>query len=233
MKKSEFPEKIFEILINHALLSNGFDIYVPSQNKESKLGYDALFQKGKIKVGFFQYKIVSEYEKKPVSHRTALKAFKFDLHYSKLNGYRQHNLLVKKNLRGLNCGYFVPNFIEYDILYKNHHSGMLNRFPNVILIKPTRPILDNKYHYITFDDSGLAIQHSKEGVKINTESIDDFLNAIKESKLSYNKEELTDEIFKTFDINIDDENTDKEELASRLLYDNGIYLVTYQNVDHK
>lgn len=227
MKKSEFSEKIFEILIDHALLSKGLGIYVPSQNKESLLGYDALFQKGKIKVGFYQYKIVSKYVKKPSCHKKAKRVFKFDLHYSKHNGYRQHNLLVNRNLSGLNCGYLVPSFIEYDTLYKNHHLGELDKFPNIILIKPTKYIIDNKYHYITFDDTGSAIQHSKDETSIETKSIDFLSNAIKESNLSYSKDVLTDEILNFFDENNNDNNEEKEEKAIRLLYESGICLVTY------
>ena len=38
MKKSEFSEKFFEILVDHLLLNHGFQIFIPSQNKENKLG---------------------------------------------------------------------------------------------------------------------------------------------------------------------------------------------------
>ncbi len=229
MKQSEFPEKIFEILIDHVFLNKGLDIYVPSQNKEAKLGYDALFQKGKIKVGFFQYKIVNEYKRKPRCHSNATKVFKFSLHFSKSHGYRQHNLLVKKALKGFNCGYYVPAFIEYDTLYKTYHQGLLNKYPNSFLIISIDRIDDADYHYITFDNLGNAYQHSKEEKRIKTQSIDDFSEAIKKNDFSFNKEELTTEILSTFEE--DDTKENREELAIKLLYECGICLVTYKEVD--
>ncbi len=226
MEKSEFSEKIFEILIDHVFLSEGLDIYVPSQNKESKLGYDALFQNGKIKVGFFQYKIVSQYKRIPSCHKGAKNVFKFDLHLSKHNGYRQHNLLVKRSLRGMNCGYVVPAFIKYNDLYNNYHSSLLSL--HTIFIKPTKYISDKKYHYITFDDKGKACQHSKDETVIETKDITYISNAIKKSK-SFSKEELTNEILDFFNENTNGNNASKEEKAIRLLYECNICLVVIKD----
>ena len=71
MKKSEFSEKFFEILVDHLLLNHGFQIFIPSQNKENKLGYDALINNIKSIMGTkkringfaLQYKIVEKYKK--------------------------------------------------------------------------------------------------------------------------------------------------------------------------
>lgn len=229
MKKSEFPEKIYETLINHFLLSKGFDIYVPSQNKEAKLGYDALFQYGKIKVAFLQYKTVNEYDRKPKCHGRSTRAFKFDLYYSKGNGYRQHNLLVKKNARGINCGYFVPCFIEYDTLYNTYHTSSLVNSCNSIMIRPTKIISDNNYHYISFDNKRYVVQHSKEESKVQSFSVNDFLNSIKENDISFGKEELTNEILKDSGLEISEFDDRRVDKAIKILYDCGINLIVFKN----
>lgn len=70
MKNSEFSEKFFEILVNHFIMELGYNIYVPSQNKESKTSYDALIHnfgatKRSIKAFAMQFKIVDKYDRLP------------------------------------------------------------------------------------------------------------------------------------------------------------------------
>ena len=53
-------------------MSMGYMLYIPSQIKENKLGYDALIQKlkyKKIKSLALQYKIVSQYKRKTLLER--------------------------------------------------------------------------------------------------------------------------------------------------------------------
>ena len=87
MKKSEFPEKAYESFLNHELMSMGYMLYIPSQIKENKLGYDALIQKlkyKKIKSLALQYKIVSQYKIPKTGFLDP--CFKIELHKSK-SGY--------------------------------------------------------------------------------------------------------------------------------------------------
>ena len=251
MKKSEFPEKAYEILVDSTLLSMGFDIYVPSQTKEAKLGYDALFQHGKFKVGFFQYKIVKEYHRIPYYHCFAPKAFKFDLHFTLRNKYLQHNILVRKNKGGLFACYLVPLFVRYKDLYDYYHNGSLVT-SNSVALKPIHTINDTKYHYITFDNKPFALQHSKEAMNVECLNINELKHLIKQTN-SITKEELTNnvledfyEIFKEIKTETKDEYFDgkiktlqnimiknsnvknleeqKEELAIKLLSECGIFL---------
>lgn len=71
-------------------------------------------------------------------------------------------MLIKKNLHGLNCGYFVPCLVEYAILYKNHHASVSTNVPNPMMIKQPKEIHDNKHHYVSFDNTGYVVQHSKD-----------------------------------------------------------------------
>lgn len=159
MRKSEFSEKFYEILVDHFLLRRGFNIYVPSQCKERKLGYDALINnlkklKGHIQAFAFQYKIVEEYERRPANGDN----FKFYL-YPK-NNYLQHNKLVHFNSSNkVFAGYVVPNFISFNDLYTNLNSGTL--LANSLFIPPQAYITDNKSHYITFGNL-TAHQHSRQ-----------------------------------------------------------------------
>lgn len=162
MGKSEFSEKLYENLVNTELLKKtGYDIYIPSQKREEKTGIDVLFQSGKRKVLYLQYKIVEEYDRVP-SYFKSTKAFKFTIYKSKRNGYSQHNSLVKKVKRGLNCGYFVPCFTTYDDLYKFFHTNKL--IDNSRLLQPTISLVAKKGigHFIDFDSS-TSFQHSKNG----------------------------------------------------------------------
>ena len=163
MIKSEFSEKVYEIFINHELLSNGYIIYAPSQRKEKSLGYDALchMTKGsKIKAIALQYKIVWEYENPPFP--LSYPSFRFDLHKSSTGKYTQHNIMVKRNTsisQTMPALYCVPKFIDYKSLYKNLQSGTL--LQNSCLIMPFDEIIDSEYHCIKFDNT-LAFQCSNE-----------------------------------------------------------------------
>ncbi len=162
MKKSEFSEKFFEILVDHLLLNHGFQIFIPSQNKENKLGYDALINNIKSIMGTkkringfaLQYKIVEKY-KKPQNKK---ENFKFKLHPA--HNYRQHNKLCKCNQIGkFIAAYCVPNFVTIADLYLNLNGGSL--LSNSMLIFPKIHIIDNNSHYITFGHL-TAHQHSSE-----------------------------------------------------------------------
>ena len=236
MKKSQFSERLYETLINHLFLSRGFDIYVPSQNKEAALGYDALFQNGKRKIGMFQYKIIKEYERKPIYHNSADHAYAFNLHGPKNKSYEQHNNLFKRMNRGIICGYVVPCFIEYKELFSYYHNTNSNNNNNCnnealldhsLLIKPTVKITDNNYHYITFDNK-IAYLHSKEKIQLEIQSLSEFIGSIKESK-DYSKETFTNEFLEGFiDYNEFDENLKDNEKINKILYDNKIILVAYK-----
>ena len=154
MKKSEFPEKAYEVFANNELLSMGYMIYIPSQHQEQKLGYDALWQSKnrKIKAIAMQYKIVEQYER---THKLLSKpCFKFELHKSSTGEYSQHNIMVQRNVRSrppICACYCVPNFVEYKTLYKYLKDGTILK--NSSFLEPHSEINDSRYHYIVFDNN--------------------------------------------------------------------------------
>lgn len=228
MERSRFPEKIFEIFVNYFLLSKGFDIYVPSQIKEAKLGYDALFQNGKIKIGILQYKIVTKYVRKPKEHSSANNVYYLKLHKDKALKYTQHNLLVKKANKGIKCGYAVPCFVEYQDLYDYYHNKHLLKKSFIII--PKYQISDKKNHYITFDDKGNAFLHSKEQQNIEINNLEDFINSIMESENEYDKDKLTNILYEVLEEYIDNNDyLNCEEKVLKTLYDNNMILVTYSD----
>ena len=100
-------------------------MYIPSQRKECKIGYDALINnikhiartKSLIKGVALQFKIVEEYERPPYVDEN----FKFDLHNAR--NYHQHNRLCKYNKTGkFFAAYCVPEFIKIDefFMYKTN-----------------------------------------------------------------------------------------------------------------
>ena len=219
MKKSEFPEKAFEMYINHFLLEEGFNLYIPSQAKEAKLAYDALINDLKAKKGkkimplALQYKIVWEYKRPEPA-----KKFKFDLHANcdkrtKKLKYTQHNILYKKNLSSkyFAAGYVVPYFVSYKELQENViNDTLLN---NSYFIRPQHHISDSGYHYYTFDNIH-ALQHSSEPLNDEIQPFEELLSqiaisgkdfaqpiegfieeftSILESNIANNKEEFSEE----------------------------------------
>ena len=162
MKKSEFSEKAYEVFANHELLSMGYMIYIPSQQKEQKLGYDALLhsKNKRIKAVALQYKIVLEYDRTPKLLSDC--CFKFELHKSSTGDYLQHNIMVEKNTRSwppICAFYCVPQFIKFHALYKHLKSGTI--LENSCFLKPNSEIYDSKYHYVKFDNNQ-AYQCSNE-----------------------------------------------------------------------
>lgn len=199
--KMNISEKLFENLINAELLKlTGCDIYIPSQVKEAKTGIDALFQNGKRKVLFLQYKISKQYILTPKYLNK--NSYRFPLHKSSKRGYNQHNKLVDKSKKYKSVGYLVPLFSSYDELYYYYHSG--NLLTNVRLIVPQTKIYDNKYHYINYDDHK-AFQHSNSKEQCDifkiseiieyapTMSLEELYNFVIDEEKYYNinKEETT------------------------------------------
>lgn len=225
MKKINFPEKFFETLINHELLMRGFDIFVPSQVDEAQKGYDALFQNGKVKVGFFQYKIVSKYKINPKGHKDSPIAFKFKLHKSKQNIYKQHNQLVKLYKKGEKSGYVVPCFETYRELYDFYHNSSLLNKTYIIMSKYI--INDTKNHYITFDEKK-AFQHSNQSCKLEVEPLEAFINSIKDSQKEYDKESLAEELLFDYDENEINVELDAEKNVIKMLYRNNLIMLTYR-----
>ncbi len=172
MQKSEFSEKFFEILIDHVLLCKGFNIYVPSQFKEVKLGYDALINnlkniKGRIQAFAFQYKIVEKYDRCPANGDR----FRFNLHPN--HTYMQHNKLYNLNkFKKIFAGYVVPTFITLGELYSNLNSRLL--LSNSLFIFPQAKITDKKSHYMSFSNSA-AHQHSREQINCEIKSLTEII----------------------------------------------------------
>ena len=109
MINSQFSERAFEIYVNHFIISRGYRIYIPSQNREARLGYDGLINniKGqKFKAFAMQFKIVQKYQRKPACGH----CFNFYLH--NYNRYRQHNRLVKLNNREEYHSFFLESLIK-------------------------------------------------------------------------------------------------------------------------
>ena len=174
MIKCEFAEKLYEILIIHEFLNKykGSNVYCPSQYKESKLGYDALFNlKGTRKIIILQFKISQMYIKSPVYFSSSSNCFKFELH--KKNNYYQHNKLVKYNKSKKYLAlYCSPRFTSNNDLYKYCCSSQI--IQNSFLGKPIYKISDDKYHYVNYNDIE-AYQHSdkfNELEQINLNTID-------------------------------------------------------------
>ena len=174
MKKCEFSEKFYEILFDHLLLNNmsGVHLYIPSQNKEAKLGYDALFKDNKRKrVLAFQFKVCEEYIKIP-KYFSKNRVFKFELHKEKKGNYIQHNKLVNYNLNGkYRAFYVVPYFNSYKDLYDFLNKNML--LQNSLFLLPEIYIKDKNSHFINFDKN-IGFQHSKEKHEIKVFNYDEF-----------------------------------------------------------
>ena len=179
MKKCEFSEKFYEICFDHLLLSNmpGVHLYIPSQNKEAKLGYDALFKDNKRKkVLIFQFKVCEKYIKVP-NYFSKNKVFKFELHKEKNGNYLQHNKLVKYNMNGeYKAFYVVPYFNSYNELYDFLNQNTL--LHHSLFLLPKIYIKDNNSHFINFDNNK-AFQHSKEKHEIRVFTFDEFRNYAK------------------------------------------------------
>lgn len=175
MKQSEFCEKMFENLINHELLNKGLDIYIPSQRKESKSGYDALFNGKKKKVFVLQYKVVSQYNKNTYDKMKAEK-FKYDIYGKKDKGlysFNQNKALVRLNKKGIKAGYYVPSFIDYNSLFCKLHNGTL--LNHSFLITP-EDIIDKKVpHYVVFDENE-AWHYCRNPSKVDIFSLETLLD---------------------------------------------------------
>ena len=177
MKKSEFPEKLYEALVLHELLQfvpigSTPALCVPSQFLEKKLGFDLCFVDSnfnpiKRKVIMIQFKISHEYTKKKIGTH-----FKIEL-YSR-DRYFQHNKLCNYNLygSGVVAIYCAPRFITYKELLAKIASK--NIIGDSAFIKPKTHIYDTKYHYITFD-STRSYQHSKECFECTTLNFEEIL----------------------------------------------------------
>lgn len=161
MKKSEFSEKLYETLCIHELLNifSNSAIYCPSQNKEGKLGYDALFNVKRFrKVIVIQFKVAEKYLKEPKYFSPGRNCYKFNIHQK--NNCFQHNRLVTYN-RGKKyiALYCTPKFVGFKELYSYcQKSNLIN---NSALLYPQIKINDQKYHFINYCDSA-AYQHSKK-----------------------------------------------------------------------
>jgi len=178
MFQSEFSERLFEFFYNHEFL-NTYDvhIYVPSQNREGLSGYDAKLKGRKTKAILLQFKIVNQYERAP--HLYTSPAFKFELLKHKVKGYRQHNQLFKIGKKGLLALYVVPPFVDYKTLYTKSYKSKLLLDCNYYY--PTHKIVDNKYHYVTFDSSNADL-HSKESRSLRSLTGEDFLGVLTNSQ---------------------------------------------------
>lgn len=179
MKKCDFSEKVYEIFFIHEFLNliKGSDVYCPSQVREANLGYDALFNThNKRKLLLFQFKVCTEYKKKPKYLAGIRKCFKFYLHSN--NNYKQHNKLVMYNnsIREKYLAYYVvPYFNTNNELYDFQHNNVL--ILNSLFLIPTIKIYDNKSHYINFNNSR-AYQHSVEDKIVNIKNFSQFMDQI-------------------------------------------------------
>ena len=183
MKRSEFPEKAYESMFMHELLTQfakakTTPFYIPSQVVEKRLGYDALFvdESGNPlnrKVMLIQFKTSEAYTKKqPHKH------YKFEIYKSNDigNPFRQHNKLCRFNLYGSSVAgvYAAPRFILYkDFLNKVRNSAIIADSEFFI---PTT-CLYSGHHYVTFDNSD-ARQCSREEIKIEKTSFNQILQKI-------------------------------------------------------
>jgi len=93
--------------------------------------------------------------------------------------YAQHNILYDKNHSSKYiAGYIVPCFITNEELYYNlNNNTLLN---NSYFIKPHHKILDEKYHYYSFDKK-FAFQHSLEPKEDEIQSLEAILAQIEDN----------------------------------------------------
>ena len=164
MKRSEFPEKAYESMFVHELLthfciSGRTPFYIPSQVVEKGLGYDICFVDSSgnpinRKVLLIQFKTAYEYESKAKQG-----LFKFEI-YKGNNPFHQHNKLCCYNCCGSAIAgvYCVPRFVTYKDFYsKTIHSSII---ADSVFFKPTIRLFSG-HHYVTFDDK-VAAQHSED-----------------------------------------------------------------------
>lgn len=137
--KCEFPEKLFESLVNHELMNlfskkhSKVNLWSPSQSKEASLGYDALFETGSRKLIAVQYKIpIYKYAKKYKD------CFRFELHKNSKKECKQHKLLCELLDKHIidDVAYIAPNFIEIKKLNNYSRSGTL--LNHIAQIKPVK-----------------------------------------------------------------------------------------------
>ncbi len=137
--RCEFPEKLFESLVNHELMNNLLSLglkpnmWSPSQIQEASLGYDVLFQDPLSKIIAIQYKVPSyKYLRK---HKNC---FKFDLHKNKSNICKQHEILVNELKKGTisNVVYMAPRFMGIKELNEYVQNGSLLK--HIAVIPPAR-----------------------------------------------------------------------------------------------
>ena len=149
----EFPEKLFESLVNHELmnsfskLSKKVILWSPSQSKEASLGYDALFKSGVKKLIAIQYKIPKrKYSRKHIG------CFRFDLHKNKRGECKQHGLLCDLLAKHVvdDVVYCVPLFVENSKLNNYARSETLTKM-HVAQIRPKRLISIKGSHHCVYD----------------------------------------------------------------------------------
>ncbi len=165
MKRSEFPEKVYEAMILHELLTffskpNTTPFYVPSQIIENGLGFDLCFFDNNgvsinRKVMLIQFKTSSRYDDK------SNKGFyKMEIYKSPKSSFKQHNLLCNYNLSsscvvGVYCS---PRFVTYKEFYEKVKTNRV--ISDSSFFEPTKT-LSAGHHYIKFNSIS-AYQHSNE-----------------------------------------------------------------------
>lgn len=224
MIKSAFSEKSYEFFVNHEILSKySFNIFIPSQNQEALLGFDALFHGKKVGLLMFQYKIVEKYERNP--KYLSGDAFKFELHNNlKSGGYNQHNALVYWNtISSCKAYYVVPDYVDYSTFHKNCKTGTV--FSNSKMMKPTRYISDSKSHYVNFDSKN-TYRHSIDNFEmeyIKGRNLENILGSIDKKNIT----ELIKEI-SSFINSTDDLDQNMYTKLNDFLYDNDIVLLAFE-----
>ena len=151
--RCEFPEKLFESLVNHELINlfskrhTKVNLWSPSQTKEASLGYDSLFEAGARKLVAIQYKVpsyryVSKYKG----------CFKFELHKNSNKECKQHELLCELLDKHIvdNVFYIAPEFLENRKLNNYSRSGTLLK--HIAQITPTKLISYKGNHHCVYGD---------------------------------------------------------------------------------
>ncbi len=204
------------------MINNGYDIFVPSQREESKMGVDAIFKIGKRKAYLFQYKVASKYERKPKEFTTTGDCYRFILH--KKDKYKQHNLIVRDYRKKLKCGYLAPLFITNKELINNYRSAEL--LQNCILIFSKYYIIDDDYHYMNYNDSE-AFQHSKDCEKCEALNFAGLANMTEHERINLKEllELLFEEDIKNEKVKMDDLEKNPDYFINEFLYENNSILI--------
>ncbi|MCR4661963.1 MAG: hypothetical protein K5765_08230 [Clostridia bacterium] len=204
-------------------------LFMPTQNEEAKVGYDAKVFSSKGHPIFYQFK-VSEY----INNINAREIKYIDTPYFRFHTYavsdvdlNQHNILYKLNSNFSHSVFYVaPMFYkkeEFDFYFKNRSVSSHSKY--IRLIKLNR-IIDNEIHSICYDSQGNVVMHSEvvvddEGA-LSFDNINKYFDDIKPVELNV----VIDKLYNLFELSDSNSNQlSRYKKVINFLYNNGIHFL--------